>query len=84
MEKVIEHYKSQQTLESRALQIASDRVKVTSDDSLLSIWKAATGRYACPEDGWGTYVGGSWVVLTWDEWCDILYSEITCRKLSAL
>jgi hypothetical protein len=71
-----------ETLESVAYCKAHNIVKSWSDDNLLSVWEAATSRYASPEDGWGTNIDGSWVVLTWDEWTDILYSEITLRGLS--
>ena len=72
-----------QTLESQAYQQAFARVKSWSNETLLSVWEAATGRDASPQDGWGTNVGKKWVVLTWDEWLEILYSELGARKLSA-
>ncbi len=71
-----------ETLESRAYGKAFDRVKSWSNETLLAVYKAAQSRDACPGDGWGTYVNDSWVVITWDEWCEVLCSEIVYRKLA--
>ena len=45
-----------ETLESVAYCKAHNIVKSWSDDNLLSVWEAATSRYASPEDGWGTNI----------------------------
>jgi hypothetical protein len=73
-----------ESLESQAYKKAFDKVKAMSNETLQGVWQAATGQYAHPEDGYGSHIGNSWVVLTWDEWCEILYSELSARGLSVL
>ena len=70
-----------QSLESRAYQKAFERVKSWTDSNLQSVWDAASSSYAKPQDGWGTYIENSWVVLPWDEWMEIIYSEMAYRHL---
>jgi len=65
-----------------AYRIACDRIKNMSDDSLLAVWNSANSRNACPELGWGTYVNDNWVVIEWDEWCEILYAELDYRNIA--
>jgi hypothetical protein len=71
-----------QTLESKAFDKAFGRVRVMSNNSLLDVWKAANSESAHPEYGWGTFIDRAWVVIPWDEWCNILSCEMSRRGLS--
>jgi hypothetical protein len=73
------------SLETKAFNVALNRVRSWTDSNLLSVWEVA--KKETPrvwQDGWGTNIGNSWVVITWDDWMDILYSELQKRGLSAL
>ena len=73
------------SLETQAFNVALARVRSWTDDNLLYVWKSAqeqtpkTWQY-----GWSTNIGDSYVTITWDDWMDILYSELQKRGLSAL
>jgi len=73
-----------QSIESQAIDKAISKVSAMSDNELSEVWKAANSKYAYPEHGYGTYINGSWVVLEWDIWLELLYSELDKRCINVL